>query len=220
MKKLILPLLVFALALAACGASTSGNESSAAGDPNARTLPPISQLIIGTFKLEGTKQAVSKEQAAQLLPLWEVYGSLIQSDTSAQAEIDGLIQQIQDAMTQEQTQAIQTMNLTQQDLFALMEEQGIEMAGPGGQNLSAEQIATVQALRSSESGGQGQEFRGGEGMPMPPDGAVPGSGPGGSVRISGTQTAGQQQQPGLGIDRVPSALLEILVKLLEKKASS
>jgi flagellar hook-associated protein FlgK len=218
MKKIIFSLLVFALALSACGASKSDTTSSTAGDPNARSLPPISQLIIGTFKLEGTKQAVSKEQATQLLPLWEVYGSLMQSETSAQAEIDGLIQQIQDTMTKEQLQAIQAMTLTQRDLFALMQEKGIEMAGPGGQNLSAEQIATVQALRSSGSGGQGQEFRGGQGMPMPPDGATPGSGPGGSVRISGTQATGGQL-PGRVMDRVPSGLLDSLVGLLKKKAS-
>src|SRR5512147_1964522 len=130
MKRLFFPLLLTSLTLAACGApKATANPSTGAGDPAARTLARLSQEAIGTFKLEGTAQAVTAKQAAELLPLWQVYESLSQSDTAAQAEVDALVEQIQQSMTKDQMQAIQAMNLTPQDLFAVMREQGIELGG-------------------------------------------------------------------------------------------
>jgi hypothetical protein len=52
---------------------------------------------------------------------WQVYQELSQSDTAAQAEIDGLVEQIEETMTADQMQAITAMNITQQDVFTAMQ---------------------------------------------------------------------------------------------------
>jgi hypothetical protein len=218
--------LVLALTLTACSAAQKSSSSSAnGGDPNARTLPPITQLAIGIFRLEGTGQAVTAEQAGELLPMWQVYSSLIESDSASQKEIDALIQQIQDTMTKDQMKAIQDLGLTPQDMIKLMQEQGIQMAGPGGQDMNAEQIATLQALRQSSGGQGGRQGPGGEGMPgggpdggMPPDVGGMQGGPGGIARASGTQVPGAGARGGM--DRIPTALLDALIKLLETRSAS
>ncbi|MEW6402486.1 MAG: hypothetical protein AB1649_11855 [Chloroflexota bacterium] len=221
MKKLLITtLILLTLTLTACTASASPTTDTAAP---AGSLPMATQLMVGTFKLDGTDQDVTAEQAAQLLTMWQVYSELLASDTAAQEEIDGVINQIQETMTDEQMQAITDMNLTQQDLMAVMQEQGLGMAG--GPSLSADQIATAQAMRES-SGGTG--FAGdppdGGGMPMgaPPDG---GGMPGGAMPSTNQSSSGDdatttESARGPMGGGVSSALMEALIELLKTKADS
>ena len=212
-KQTPLILLLLTMLLAACGtAKTTAQSSTGAADPAARTLPPVMQVAIGTFKLEGTPQAVTAKQAAELLPLWQVYESLSQSDTAAQAEIDSLVGQIQQSMTKEQMQAIQAMNLTPQDMFTVMQEQGIEMGG-GPQAAGTRVPNSGQGSR--ESFGPGGGFVG----PPPDGGGFPG-GPQSFNRSSGTQTPGQNAQPRGSMNRIPTPLLNALIDLLKKLAAS
>jgi len=193
MKKLTLILLtLLALTLTACGASDSTEVAATTQTDSATpTLSGPTLLVLGILKLDGTEQAVTTEQAKELLPLWQVYSELISSDTAAQAEIDALEKQIEETMTEEQLRAIHEMNLTSQDSFAVMQEMGIgmgrgqtssdssnnsnftpgqgmgpgggappDMGGggvpgqmPGGQSVSPEQIATAQAARAEQGGG-------------------------------------------------------------------
>lgn len=155
-KKIVRPalavivLLVLGSAVYFPAAASATPAGPGAGDA---TFTQETRLIAGTFKLEDTDYAVTSEQAAELLPLWQVYSELSASDTAAQAEVDALFAQIQDTMIPEQRQAIQTMQLTQEDVFAVMQERGIEM-GPGeggGQGLTPDQIATAQASRGAGS---------------------------------------------------------------------
>lgn len=212
-KVLISTLVLLTLLLTACGGASdsTGAATTSQTDPSAQTLSGASLLIIGTFKLEETEQAVTAGQATELLPLWQVYQSLSTSDTAAQAEVDALFAQIQDTMTSEQMQAIEEMQLTQEDVFALMQEQGIEMgAGP-----SAEQIATAQA----DGGGF-----------TPPDGGFPGGGgpgqgpgDGGGQGLTPDQIATAQASRGAGganPNRVPTALIEALIEFLQEKAGA
>ena len=53
------------------------------------------EMVVGTFKLEGTDNAVTADQAAKLLPLWQVYKDLSASTSAAQEEVDALAEQIQ-----------------------------------------------------------------------------------------------------------------------------
>lgn len=216
MKKISFPLTILvAVLLAACGtAQANANSSTRTGDSAARALPPLMQVAIGTFKLEGTNQAVTAKQAAELLPLWQVYESLSQSDTAAQAEIDGLVEQIQQSMTKDQMQAIQAMNLTPQDLFAVMQEQGIELGG-------GPQSAGTRVPNSGQN--RRQEFGPGGGfVGPPPDGGGFQGGPGEFNRSSGTRTPSQNgsNQPRAAINRIPTPLLNALIDLLKKRAAS
>jgi hypothetical protein len=214
LKKTIVLITLFALTLTACSA-TAGNQP---GQQNSRTLNPMSELVVGTLKLDGTPNAVSKEQAAQLLPMWEVYKQLTSSDTAAQAEIDGLSDQIHETMTADQTKAIASMKLTQGDLFSFMQGQ---RAGSGTGPSSS-------SRRNSSGQGNGGNFFAGGG---PGGGFSPGGDPGGfpggggfsnggtsSRQGTGTQTAsGTQAARSANPNRVPTILLDTLIQYLEKQ---
>jgi hypothetical protein len=87
-------------------------------------LSTTTRLAAGTLKLEGTDQAVTASQAAQMLTLWEGYQSITNSDTSSQVELDALVAQIQAALTADQLQAIEAMDLTDQSVSEVIQATG------------------------------------------------------------------------------------------------
>jgi hypothetical protein len=91
------------------------------------------QLALGTVRLEETEWAVDEAQAAELLPLWRALQSLSGSDTTAAAELDSVIAQIQETMTPGQLEAIKAMGLTTETMTEMMEsgELGLPGGGPG-----------------------------------------------------------------------------------------
>ncbi|MCR4406995.1 MAG: hypothetical protein NUW24_08740 [Anaerolineae bacterium] len=127
--------LVGALAGCSRGQATPANTSSSQSYTSAylntsypNALDVSSQLALGTIQLEGTENAVTPEQAKTLLPLWQA----LQGGVTAQAEINAVLKQIEKTMTQEQLQAIAAMQLTQEDLQAWMQKQGLQMPGGPG----------------------------------------------------------------------------------------
>lgn len=196
MKKLILILLSLSviLLLTACGEASSEtnpeNADANSADGRSFATRPEMKLMLGTVKLEETDQAIDSSQAAELLPLWKALRSLVNSDTAAQAEIDAIINQIQETMTPEQMAAIDAMNLTMQDFASVSEILGIELGTGGGQfgEMTPEMQATMEAMReSSEFPGEGEFSDGGE---------FPGGGPG----FGGGQGLGGGQEPGSDFD--------------------
>jgi len=230
MKKPILFLLslLLVLILAACGGVASGQSATTgAGDATSQDMEtpqtPIEiQLILGTVKLDETEYAIDADQAAALLPLWKVFRSLGESETSAQVEIDAVVSQIQDTMTEDQIRTMEGMDLSMQDFAAVAEVLGIEM-GFGGQfgDITPEMQATMEAMRES-----GQ-------FPGRPDGDFPGGG-----FVEGGRMPGGGQGFGGGFEMDPdarataiaerggtrgarfgmnTALLDALIKFLEAK---
>lgn len=197
MKKTMITLMVLALALTACAGMRSTSSSTAA--PTQVALPASMQVILGTFRLEGTAQAVSAGQAAELLPLWQVYQDLEGSGTAAQEEIDALVGQIQETMSQSQIQAIQAMGLTQADVMTVMAEQELVEAAP---QMSSGSTVSAGGL----DGGMPPADMGGE-DPTMMGGAAP-------VSVSSSGSGSGVAQPG-----VPSALLEALIQLLQTRAA-
>jgi len=219
---LISLLMVVILTLSACAGAatdnpTNGDGIPANGTPNPNATPPGAfqaaplsvqeQVLIGTFKMESTENAVSAEQAKNLLPLWQTLKALSSSDTVAAEELNALYQQIQDTMTPGQLSAITAMNLTRNDLFTLMQEQGIELTGGFGG-------------RGNGQNGQGQNGQRPEGF-APPEGFVPGQGGGGMPQnLSAEQQAtmeARMTQRADNVNRIPSALIDALIQLLESK---
>jgi hypothetical protein len=219
MKKIIpVFLTLFILTLTACGSASRSNSSNFGSATQngtaAGTLPVTTQIAIGTLKLDGTDNAVTADQAAKLLPLWETMKILETSDTSAKQEIDALDTQIQETMTDKQVQAITAMNLTRQDMFAVMQTQGVGL-GNGQQN-------------NSQQGGNSSNNRGftpgGFGPGGPPDGGGfqaggQGFGGGQGQNRSAEQIATAQaaRQAGGG-NRIPTQLINALIEFLKKKA--
>jgi hypothetical protein len=177
MNKYILILsLILILVMTACGGSaaavTGSVEAAAGANTPARlhenyidALPVQSQLAIGTLQLENGENAVDETLAAELLPLWRAVQSLASSETSAQAEITAVLNQIQDTMTPAQIAAVANMQITQDSFQAMLEEGLITMG------------------RGALGGGQGQNNDGSSSLA--PGAAMPGSGPGGGIPGSG-----------------------------------
>ncbi|PWB52040.1 MAG: hypothetical protein C3F13_12235 [Anaerolineales bacterium] len=133
---LLLLSIILAWGLSGCQASSSSsiaaaNSTGTNDSQNATSMSEVNQLLVGTLKLDGTANALTSEQAAQLLPLWQAYLSLSNSDTAAEAEVGGLLKQIQASMTAQQIDAITDMNLTSTDMMELMQSMGGPM-GPRG----------------------------------------------------------------------------------------
>lgn len=128
-------------------------------------LNASSQLALGTIQLEETEQAVTSEQAASLLPLWQA----LQGGVTAQAEVNAVLKQVEGTMAQEQLATIAAMQLTQEDLRAWMQEQGLG-AGAGfpgaGGDMSEEEREAARATRQAGGGGGTWGDQGGE---MPPE---------------------------------------------------
>ena len=177
-------------------------------------MSTITKLAIGTLKLEGTENAITPEQASDLLPLWQVYLSLVDSDTAAQAEIDGLVDQISTTLTDSQHQAIDDMQLSQPDMMSVMQEMGISMGN------------RPQSASDSEQSGNSGGFPGGGDGFAPPDGGGMPSGDmpsGGNMpTLSEDQIATAQASggaPGMG-SSIPTPLIEAVIEYLQKTASS
>ena len=220
MKKISLTILtILILTLTACGGASNGTDPASVPQSGSSTgaLPATTQLIIGTLKLEGTDQGVTTKQAAELLPLWQTLQVLSDSDAAADQETEALITQIQETMTAEQMQAITAMNLTREDMFTIMQEQGLA-AGGGSQNSNS------QSGNSSNSGGGG--FGPGDipGGGVPPDGGIPGGGPGfggqgqslSPDQIANAQASRQERSGNF----IPPMLINALIESLQEKAGS
>jgi len=189
---LILILILVTGALAGCGgddaqSATEQGRSTQALEENAGSetyasaaldtayegaLAASSQLALGTFKLEDTKDAVTAEQAKTLLPLWQaIQGGALQSE----AETNAVLKQIEGTMQAEQLAAIATMQLTMEDLGIWMRERGVNPApapdaaagdGSGGfappNRMNEEERAAMRATVQAGGGRPGSGPNGGD----------------------------------------------------------
>lgn len=231
--------LVLTILLTACGsqnitgaASTNSSETS---NQNGEFLLPLqTQLIIGTFALEKSDYAVTKEQAQELLPLWKVLKTLLTSDSASNIEIDALVNQIQDTMTDQQLTYISDQVTSQESYQSILSEympEGTQLGNFG--NMTDEERQAMRETAVASGGGQfpggsipeggfqgggGGQFQGGvPGAGVGGDGqfqgGVPGSGFEGGT-VSGTPEA---NFGGRGGGQVNSALLDVLIQLLSEK---
>lgn len=222
-----------ALALAACGTSGGASQSNSAGGSSGAnagsssslntapinetpaTGPSGLQLAAGMLKLEGTSNAVTSQQAAQLLPLWQSLQQ-IESTSGSQAGTQGtpgtrpdpaMMQQIgaqvaliQNAMTPAQIQAITAMNLSRQDIFTTFQQAGITLGGPG----------------------QGGGFRANGGTFTPPQGTPAASGTPGAFQGNGSSAQGVSsgaRRQGFGTF-IPQSVVDGIVQFLQRKAGA
>ncbi len=208
MKKLTLfSLTILAILLSAC--STQTPQAA----PAQAELSTESKLIVGTFKLDGTEQAVTKDQAKQLVILWQVYQEISQSDTAAQEEVDGLLKQIEGTFTDAQTKAIPDLNLSQRDVMSLMQEKGLMGEMPQTSNSSSSSSSSG----SNSSGGGAAMGAGGPpdmGAGGPPDmgggGPMMGGGSSSSSSSSSSSTSSSTQTRANPTSQLLGALIEYL----------
>jgi hypothetical protein len=159
-------LLAVVLLLVGCGGGSEGqalapeaaSASSALDASYEGALALRNQLALGTLRLEETDQPVTEAQADELLLLWQTLRSTMDSGTSAQAEVDALLAQIEGTMSGEQLAAIGAMRLTQDDMQVWAQSNSLNMTqgsglGSGehgsGRDLSEDERATRQAERQA-----------------------------------------------------------------------
>jgi cytoskeletal protein RodZ len=149
--------------------TTSGSDAEATAAPTEASgatptldenypdaIPVFMQLAIGTMLIEETPNAVTAEQAQELLPLWQMFRAVRAGSTPPSLEeIDAALNPILAAMTPEQIAAIKEMQLTQEDSQTFSQANGIvgQGSGPGSgnmQNLSDEE----RRIRMITSGGK------------------------------------------------------------------
>jgi hypothetical protein len=225
---------ILALVLTACGASEgspqANTQSDNSGGPSAAntgssgssnpvpdsgtsgTGPSALQLAAGMLKLDGTSNAVTAQQAAQLLPLWQSLQQTMSTPVAQDApqgtgtpgprfsqammqEMSSQITTIQNAMTPAQIQAIAAMNLNRQDINTVFQQFGISMGDPG-------------------QGG----FRPNGGTFTPPQGTPRAPGTPGAFQGNGGGNFNGGRR-GFG-NFLPPAVVDGIVQYLQKKAGS
>lgn len=219
MRKLIFVLwliLVAAIGVACSTNTSTASTTSAVGTPHAigtpgfndRPISGLTQLLIGTFKLEGTDLAVTSAQAKTLLPLWQAVQSLSTSGTAATEEMTSLENQIRETLTAEQQAQIDALQLGPSELQTLASDLGLTF-GNGNDGTDASGTAFP---------------RGGDGFGPPPEGGAffgdggPG-GPGGGALTEdqlATLEARRANRPAL---TMPPPFMEALIELLTTRAS-
>lgn len=158
MKNTSILLIILAFVLSACSSTAqptaSVMESYVSSNLDASyegALSARNQLALGTLRLADSANAITPEQAENLLPLWQVLLNSQKSGTAASAETNAVLQSIEEGLTTEQIAAIKAMQLVQTDLQDWASASGITLgsgSGTGqgqGQGMSPEARATRQA---------------------------------------------------------------------------
>ncbi|MDT8898918.1 hypothetical protein QYE77_11650 [Thermanaerothrix sp. 4228-RoL] len=232
MKKQTFWLILMLLMTIGLGACASGNANASApstassnvarrGTPqpfNFANLPLESKLAIGILKLEETNLAITPDQARTLLPFWKAVKTLSTSATTSPDELNAVYRQIEEALTTEQRNYIQTLQMTQEDLQNLMDSLGIQSTFEGGNgnfaNLSESERATrIAQFQAQRSAGGGEPV--GPGAP----GGEFGFGPPANATTTTQRTPNPTQaamRRNFGLNRL---FLDPLIQMLEKKAS-
>jgi hypothetical protein len=230
MKKapLLMTLLIIMFVLTACGSgSGSTNNTSTngfrAGAGASGPLNPESKLALGTIKLEGTKQAVDPKMAAKLIPLWQLLIQLNSSSSTAPQEVTAVVDQIHTTMTPDQVNAINSMQLTQADIFTVFQQQGqangTRGTDPNGSTGPSNSTGGNRGNRGN-GGGQGFVFVGGG----PGGGGFPGGGfRNGTGSSSSTQTNSALSEAQIAQARenaISNVVINQVIRLLETKLKS
>ncbi|MBI5963048.1 MAG: hypothetical protein HY863_06205 [Chloroflexi bacterium] len=200
-RKFFLTLTIIALMISACASNSTAAVSSTSTD---NSLPMQSQLILGTLKLEETANAVTAEQAAELLPMWYVLKELNSSTTAAQDEVESLVSQIQAALTKEQLKAITDMKLGAQDMMAAMQQN----AGTVSSGSGSSQAGSTFSAAGDAAGGP----------PDMPAGGMPAGGDPAMAPIDAAVSNENSTTTQPAMSGTPSALFDAVIELLKAKA--
>lgn len=137
-KSITLLAVILLLALSACSgknASTIGDTSTSEREPGqgsmdeAIEMDEADRLIFGTILLDETENKVTTEQAESMLPLWQLYQTMVEEDTTASEELDAILRQIKAAFTDVQIAMMETFDYSNQE--ELMAKLGMESYSMG-----------------------------------------------------------------------------------------
>ncbi len=218
---------LFIIILAACGTKSAqdvnGTAQSAPGDgaPGGQgmmsgdmEMPQSMQLMLGTFYLEGTDDAITSEQASEMLLLWKGVRSLSDSETVSQAEINALYDQIEESLTKSQRKVMNGMEFGQEDLMAFMQEHNLSFGGGNQSDSASNDSGFGGGFGGGMPGGGGGMPGGGGGMP---GGGVPGGDMGGNFNPE--EESGDERAGVARTFQLPSGIYDALIELLTERAA-
>lgn len=206
------------LVTAACGGSSTAGATGSSTITTASSGMDGNELVIGTLQLEGTEQAISAEQASELLVLWKAMRTLSSSDTTSQLELDALLQQIEDTLTADQVSAIQAMDISTDNMADVMAYLGIKAPGADGEGMSEENLAAMAAAGQPPQMGGEMPSGGGGGGGMPSGGG--GGGGGGEMPADASAMTGvtaDETTTTTQVARVSSGINTMLLNALIEK---
>ena len=207
-----------AMLLSSCSGLAQFNGSTpASSEAYAGALSGESHLIAGTLLLEETGLAVSAAQASDLHLLWMAFRSLNNSETSAQAEFDAVLTQIEETMTADQLEAIAGMQLTSDDLSDLIERYSLRTASTTGSAGVRDSSVAQTSLGGGPDGAIGVGLPGGGMGSDPMSGAI-------AVEVDSglAETGSTQASPPSADDlsnRTALSLIDPLIELLEARSA-
>jgi hypothetical protein len=211
----VVPVMVLVTACGGPAQTTTASSALSVGYSGA--LPVETQLIAGSLFLEDTDLAISTEQAPELLLLWRAFRSLSNSDTSAQAEIDALINQIEETMSVEQIEAISAMKLTSDDLAVVLQQVAAPSMASAGSTTGTGSSAVLGPGAGGFVIGSGPGPGGGDGMAL----LAPSAGQGTILSAASTEIPSQNlSQSSRSSDRTAIRLVDTLITLLETRADA
>jgi len=164
----------------------------------------VVRLAMGTLYLQETEVAITPDQAATLLPLWEGVQDALQNAPPAQEDVAELLAQIEGAMTQEQNDALASIG--QEELMTWAQDQGLMPARGEGQGPPGD---------AAPPGEQGEP-------PEPPEeGAPPPGDRGEPPDLSPEELATLQAERGAeGFGSFGVPMIDEVISMLESLAAS
>lgn len=208
-KALVLSLGVVAMVVLGGCQSAEPTVSATGGDAEDAPVRvnDMDLLALGILELEESNDAVTPEQASEMLPLWKMLASGgLRGDT----ESASVTKQIENTLTASQSTTITTMDLTSEDQQVWMEEQGIEIPDVGGfaqaGNATDEDRAALREKFQNMSEEERVQARAEMGIEGP-------QGAGGGLSGDGT---GNRGAAGL---RGGNAVIQALIDLLTERAA-
>lgn len=214
MKRISYLIMLVLILLAVIGTACSQITPNTSGS-NAQSLTQAGQLLVGTIKLEGTKNAVDAQEAAALLPLWQAYRQLTTSTTTAQAEMTAVVYQIQSTMTATQIQAIKSMNLNQQDLSSAISSLGVIDSGTSSSSSTSSTSTTSGGMSSAAGDPQGAGA-----VPQVSGDTISGGILGAEANLSSATPTPTQQASVVSTNGISVSLVTTLIDLLQKRAGA
>jgi len=222
MKKKFTLILTIVMILAGLTACASSKTDQTANENDLIGVGADLQLIIGTLLLDGTENEISTNEATELLPLWQLYSTLSNSDTAAEEEVRAVVSQIKSIMTGDQIAAIEKIDMTGQNALGIMKENGLL------DRLSFDPVESIASKgelpegylkpQSGVGGGLGDFTKGGL-----PGGGIPGgkSGVGDGSGVDPSLMATKMAESGKTVpaNRNAQIYLQLLISYLDNKAT-
>lgn len=169
---------------AATSTTTSQEVTDISGDSG--ETDGITELIFGTLMLAETDYPVTAEQASSMLPLWQLYQSMVSEDTTASEELAAIISQIEKLFTEDQLAQMATFEYG--NSMEMMSQLGINPNETGEDGTEFTVPDNFDMGDRGDRPDDGGDFSGGAGPGAGGGGAAPGGGGGDMVGGGGDLT--------------------------------